>query len=134
MSAANLMFLAVIFLLIIKLFLMDQFISALEKQVTDTAQSVAMQRRQEEIKMEGHTRQNGFVFFVSWQAHSDENRNGKDAVEKESQGEAERFPLAGFIWIKQERSWATLLAETEASGTFHPLRTVFEEKQCLHFP
>lgn len=42
-SAANLVFLIVIFLLIIKLFLMDQRISKLQQQVTDTAQTVAIQ-------------------------------------------------------------------------------------------
>ena len=43
MSAANLVFLIVIFLLIIKLFLMDQRISALQRQTTETAQKVAIQ-------------------------------------------------------------------------------------------
>ena len=42
MSAANLVFLIVIFLLIIKLFLMDQRISRLQRQMTETAQTVAM--------------------------------------------------------------------------------------------
>ena len=48
MSAANLVFLIVIFLLIIKLFLMDQRISALQRQVSDTAQAVAIERRNRE--------------------------------------------------------------------------------------
>ena len=39
---ANLVFLIVIFLLIIKLFLMDQRISRLQRQMTETAQTVAM--------------------------------------------------------------------------------------------
>ena len=43
MSAANLVFLVVIFLLMIKLFLMDQRISALQRQVTETAQQAAIQ-------------------------------------------------------------------------------------------
>lgn len=43
-SAANLVFLIVIFLLIIKLFLMDQRISALQRQTTETAQAVAIQK------------------------------------------------------------------------------------------
>ena len=47
MSAANLVFLIVIFLLIIKLFLMDQRISALQRQTVETAQSVAIQKTQE---------------------------------------------------------------------------------------
>ena len=47
MSAANLVFLIVIFLLIIKLFLMDQRISTLQRQVTDTAQAEAIQHRRE---------------------------------------------------------------------------------------
>ena len=42
MSAANLVFLIVIFLLIIKLFLMDQRISRLQRQMTETTQTVAM--------------------------------------------------------------------------------------------
>ena len=42
-SAANLVFLIVIFLLIIKLFLMDQRISELHRQATETAQAVAIQ-------------------------------------------------------------------------------------------
>ena len=50
MSAANLVFLIVIFLLIIKLFLMDQRISALQRQVTDTAQVVAIRRKSDEEK------------------------------------------------------------------------------------
>ena len=45
MSAANLVFLIVIFLLIIKLFLMDQRISSLQRQFTDTAQTVAIRQR-----------------------------------------------------------------------------------------
>ena len=45
MSAANLVFLIMIFLLIIKLFIMDQRISALERQVTDIAQAMAIQER-----------------------------------------------------------------------------------------
>ena len=52
MSAANLVFLIVIFLLIIKLFLMDQRISALQRQVTDTAQAVAIQQKSHEKKAE----------------------------------------------------------------------------------
>ncbi len=53
MSAANLVFLIVIFLLIIKLFLMDQRISALQRQVTDVVQAEAVrQRREEEQKPE----------------------------------------------------------------------------------
>lgn len=50
MSAANLVFLIVIFLLIIKLFLMDQRISTLQRQVTDTAQAEAIRQRREEGK------------------------------------------------------------------------------------
>ena len=45
MSAANLVFLIVIFLLIIKLFMMDQRISALQRQVSDTAQRVAIEEK-----------------------------------------------------------------------------------------
>ena len=52
MSAANLVFLIVIFLLIIKLFLMDQRISTLQRQVTDTAQAVAIQQKRHEKKAE----------------------------------------------------------------------------------
>ncbi len=52
MSAANLVFLIVIFLLIIKLFLMDQRISTLQRQVTDTAQAVAIQQKNRENKAE----------------------------------------------------------------------------------
>ena len=52
MSAANLVFLIVIFLLIIKLFLMDQRISALQRQGTDTAQAEAIRQRREEEKKE----------------------------------------------------------------------------------
>ncbi|MBQ9251465.1 MAG: DUF2304 domain-containing protein [Clostridia bacterium] len=47
LSAANLVFLIVIFFLIIKLFLMDQRISALQRQVTETAQKVAIQEKEE---------------------------------------------------------------------------------------
>ena len=47
-SAANLVFLIVIFFLLIKLFLMDQRISALQRQVTETAQAVAIQGRARE--------------------------------------------------------------------------------------
>ena len=47
MSAANLVFLIVIFLLIIKLFLMDQRISFLQRQVTDTAQKAAIRETKE---------------------------------------------------------------------------------------
>ena len=47
-SAANLVFLVVIFLLIIKLFLMDQRISTLQKQTTDLAQGLAIERRERE--------------------------------------------------------------------------------------
>ena len=47
MSAANLVFLIVIFLLIIKLFLMDKRISTLQRQVTDTAQAEAIRQRRE---------------------------------------------------------------------------------------
>ena len=47
MSAANLVFLIVIFLLIIKLFLMDQRISTLQRQATETAQTVAIQEAKE---------------------------------------------------------------------------------------
>ena len=50
MSAANLVFLIVIFLLIIKLFLMDQRISALQRQVVDTAQAVALRQKAAEDK------------------------------------------------------------------------------------
>ncbi len=42
LSAANLVFLIVIFLLIIKLFLMDQRISALHRQMTEMAQTMAI--------------------------------------------------------------------------------------------
>ena len=52
MSAANLVFLIVIFLLIIKLFLMDQRISALQRQATDTAQTLAIHKREKEEKQE----------------------------------------------------------------------------------
>lgn len=52
MSAANLVFLIVIFLLIIKLFLMDQRISVLQRQVTDTAQAEAILQRREKNKTE----------------------------------------------------------------------------------
>ena len=45
MSAANLVFLIVIFLLIIKLFMMDQRISALQRQMTETAQRVAIEEK-----------------------------------------------------------------------------------------
>ena len=55
MSAANLVFLIIIFLLIIKLFLMDQRISALHRQVTETAQAVAIQTREEEKGTEAGT-------------------------------------------------------------------------------
>ena len=48
LSAANLVFLIVIFLLIIKLFLMDQRISDLQRQVTETAQAVALQEKNED--------------------------------------------------------------------------------------
>lgn len=48
MSAANLVFLIVIFLLIIKLFLMDQRISALQRQTAETAQAVAIQKMGEQ--------------------------------------------------------------------------------------
>ncbi len=46
MSAANLVFLIVIFLLIIKLFLMDQRISVLQRQGTEKAQTVAVRGAQ----------------------------------------------------------------------------------------
>ncbi len=52
MSAANLVFLIVIFLLIIKLFLMDQRISALQRQTVETAQSVAIQKTQEAVEQD----------------------------------------------------------------------------------
>ena len=52
MSAANLVFLIVIFLLIIKLFLMDQRISSLQRQVTDTAQALAINEREKEARQE----------------------------------------------------------------------------------
>ena len=45
MSAANLVFLIVIFLLIIKLFMMDQRISALQQKMTETAQRVAIEEK-----------------------------------------------------------------------------------------
>ena len=48
MSAANLVFLIVIFFLIMKLFLMDQPISVLQRQVTETAQQVAIEGREAE--------------------------------------------------------------------------------------
>ena len=48
MSAANLVFLVVIFLLMIKLFLMDQRISALQRQAAETAQEVAIRTREKE--------------------------------------------------------------------------------------
>ena len=48
MSAANLVFLIVIFLLIIKLFLMDQRISTLQRQVTDAVQSEALLHRRKD--------------------------------------------------------------------------------------
>ena len=48
MSTANMVYLIVIFLLIIKLFLMDQRISHLQRQVVDTAQALSIQRLQEE--------------------------------------------------------------------------------------
>ena len=47
-TGLNLVFLIVIFLLIIKLFLMDQRISRLQRQMTETAQTVAMQERTEQ--------------------------------------------------------------------------------------
>ena len=47
LSAANLVFLIVIFLLIIKLFLMDQRISDLHRQTTETAQTVAIREKKE---------------------------------------------------------------------------------------
>ena len=50
MSAANLVFLIVIFLLIIKLFLMDQRISTLQRQVAETAQALAVQEREDEAE------------------------------------------------------------------------------------
>lgn len=50
MSAANLVFLIVIFLLIIKLFLMDQRISTLQRQATETAQTVAIQEAKEKAE------------------------------------------------------------------------------------
>ncbi len=50
LSAANLVFLVVIFLLLIKLFLMDQRISDLHRQVTETAQTVAIQEKKEKEK------------------------------------------------------------------------------------
>lgn len=48
LSAANLVFLIVIFFLMIKLFLMDQRIAALQRQVTETAQAVALQEKNED--------------------------------------------------------------------------------------
>ena len=45
MSAANLVFLIGIFLLIIKLFMMDQRISALQQKMTETAQRVAIEEK-----------------------------------------------------------------------------------------
>ena len=53
MSAANLVFLIVIFLLIIKLFLMDQRISALHRQMTETAQTVAIQGEKDKAEKDG---------------------------------------------------------------------------------
>ena len=53
MSAANLVFLIVIFLLIIKLFLMDQRISAIQRQAADTAQAVAIQGAEKDREKEG---------------------------------------------------------------------------------
>ena len=52
MSAANLVFLIVIFLLIIKLFLMDQRISALQRQTTETAQAAAIREMKEKEENE----------------------------------------------------------------------------------
>ena len=48
LSAANLVFLIVIFFLMIKLFLMDQRIAALQRQVTETVQAVALQEKNED--------------------------------------------------------------------------------------
>lgn len=48
LSAANLVFLIVIFFLIIKIFLMDQRMAALQRQVTETAQAVAIQEKENE--------------------------------------------------------------------------------------
>ncbi len=48
LSAANLVFLIVIFLLIIKLFLMDQRISALHRQMTEMAQMMAIRGTEDE--------------------------------------------------------------------------------------
>lgn len=50
MSAANLVFLIVIFLLIIKLFLMDQRISSLQRRVTDTAQAAAVREAEKNAR------------------------------------------------------------------------------------
>ena len=51
-SAANLVFLIVIFLLIIKLFLMDQRISKLDMQITRTVQTIAIHEREGEAREE----------------------------------------------------------------------------------
>ena len=48
MKKSMLFSLIVIFLLIIKLFMMDQRISALQRQVTDTAQRVAIKEKGKE--------------------------------------------------------------------------------------
>ena len=53
MSAANMVYLIVIFLLIIKLFLMDQRISHLQRQAVDTAQVLAVQQLQRENRLAG---------------------------------------------------------------------------------
>ena len=52
MSAANLVFLVVIFLLIIKLFLMDQRISTLQRQVIEMAQTAAIRKREDGLEDE----------------------------------------------------------------------------------
>ena len=55
MSTANMVYLIVIFLLIIKLFLMDQRISHLQRQTVDTAQVLSIRQRQQEKEGTGHT-------------------------------------------------------------------------------
>ena len=49
-SAANLVFLVVIFLLLIKVFSQDQKISKLNSQITQTIQSIAISREEDERK------------------------------------------------------------------------------------
>ena len=54
-SPANLVFLVVIFLLIIKLFLMDHQISRLHNQLTHVAQHIAIEKLDEETRAKENT-------------------------------------------------------------------------------